>query len=145
MDSFRYLYGPVPSRRLGASLGVSPIPPKTCNYSCIYCQLGRTSRIQTHREIFFPVEDILVELDRYLEKAPVPDAVTVPRAAVRDNGVWLVGQDGRVTRRPVETGVQTRESTEIRSGVQSGDRVVVEGGALLSEGAQVRIVGAAQE
>lgn len=77
MDSFRYLYGPVPSRRLGASLGVSPIPPKTCNYSCIYCQLGRTSRIQTHREIFFPVEDILVELDRYLEKAPVPDAVTV--------------------------------------------------------------------
>lgn len=80
-----------------------------------------------------------------VQVASVPDAVTVPRAAVRDNGVWLVGQDGRVTRRPVETGVQTRESTEIRSGVQSGDRVVVEGGALLSEGAQVRIVGAAQE
>lgn len=38
----RYVFGPVPSRRLGQSLGVDPIPLKTCNWNCVYCQLGRT-------------------------------------------------------------------------------------------------------
>jgi wyosine [tRNA(Phe)-imidazoG37] synthetase (radical SAM superfamily) len=44
MNDFQYVYGPVPSRRLGMSLGISPIPKKTCNYSCVYCQLGRTDK-----------------------------------------------------------------------------------------------------
>jgi wyosine [tRNA(Phe)-imidazoG37] synthetase (radical SAM superfamily) len=57
-----YVYGPVPSRRLGRSLGVSPIPPKTCSYTCIYCQLGRTTHLQTIRESFYPKEDILAEI-----------------------------------------------------------------------------------
>ena len=43
--AYKYVYGPVPSRRLGISLGISPIPKKTCNYSCIYCQLGRTDHM----------------------------------------------------------------------------------------------------
>jgi wyosine [tRNA(Phe)-imidazoG37] synthetase (radical SAM superfamily) len=38
----KYVYGPVPSRRLGQSLGIDPIPLKTCNWNCVYCQLGRT-------------------------------------------------------------------------------------------------------
>ncbi len=63
----RYVYGPVPSRRLGRSLGVSPIPPKTCTYSCVYCQLGRTSKLQTKRESFFPPEEILGEIGEVLE------------------------------------------------------------------------------
>lgn len=57
-----YVYGPVPSRRLGRSLGVSPIPPKTCSYTCVYCQLGRTTHLQIKRESFFPKEDILAEI-----------------------------------------------------------------------------------
>lgn len=57
-----YVYGPVPSRRLGNSLGVSPIPPKTCSYTCIYCQLGRTTHFQIERRSFFPKEDILAEI-----------------------------------------------------------------------------------
>jgi len=40
----KYVFGPVPSRRLGKSLGVNNIPPKICSYSCVYCQLGRTIR-----------------------------------------------------------------------------------------------------
>jgi wyosine [tRNA(Phe)-imidazoG37] synthetase (radical SAM superfamily) len=55
----KYTYGPVPSRRLGRSLGVSIIPPKTCSYSCVYCQLGRTDHLQTKRESFFDPEEIL--------------------------------------------------------------------------------------
>ncbi|MEA3297139.1 MAG: radical SAM protein [candidate division Zixibacteria bacterium] len=62
-----YVYGPVPSRRLGRSLGVSPIPPKVCSYTCVYCQLGRTTRLQMKRESFFPKEDILAEI---VSKAP---------------------------------------------------------------------------
>jgi len=56
-----YVYGPVPSRRLGRSLGVSPIPPKTCSYTCVYCQLGRTTCLQTTRGSFYPKENILTE------------------------------------------------------------------------------------
>ncbi len=62
-----YVYGPVPSRRLGRSLGVSPIPPKTCSYSCVYCQLGRTTQLRAGRKSFFPKEDILAEI---VESAP---------------------------------------------------------------------------
>lgn len=57
-----YVYGPVPSRRLGRSLGVSPIPSKTCSYNCTYCQLGRTTHYQTKRENFYPKEEILAEI-----------------------------------------------------------------------------------
>ncbi|MCD6289050.1 MAG: radical SAM protein [Anaerolineae bacterium] len=61
------VYGPVPSRRLGQSLGVDPIPFKTCNYNCVYCQLGRTVPMTNERRDFFPPEDILAEVQRALE------------------------------------------------------------------------------
>jgi len=61
-----YVYGPVPSRRLGQSLGVDPIPFKTCNYSCVYCQLGRTTPLTNKRQDFFPPEDILAEVETVL-------------------------------------------------------------------------------
>ncbi len=73
----RYLYGPVPSRRLGLSLGISPIPKKTCNYSCIYCQLGRTDHLTNTRQMFFPVEDIVRELDQFLKSPVAFDVVTI--------------------------------------------------------------------
>ncbi|MDY6985565.1 MAG: radical SAM protein [Candidatus Thermoplasmatota archaeon] len=58
-----YIYGPVPSRRLGRSLGVDPLPLKTCNFSCVYCQLGRTERYTKGRKEFFPKEDIAEEME----------------------------------------------------------------------------------
>lgn len=70
-----YTYGPVPSRRLGRSLGVSPIPPKTCSYTCVYCQLGRTNHLQVQRESFFPKHEILAEIVRRAEETE-PDYVT---------------------------------------------------------------------
>ena len=74
---FRYIYGPVPSRRLGLSLGVSPIPKKTCNYSCIYCQLGRTDRMTNTRKMFYPVQAILDELDEVIKRNIPFDVVTI--------------------------------------------------------------------
>ena len=63
----KYVYGPVPSRRLGNSLGIDPIPSKTCNYQCIYCQLGKTTNFTNTRKNFFPKEEIIAELERAIE------------------------------------------------------------------------------
>lgn len=61
-----YIYGPVPSRRLGSSLGIDPIPMKTCNWNCVYCQLGRTARLMRERSPHVPATDILEELEEKL-------------------------------------------------------------------------------
>jgi wyosine [tRNA(Phe)-imidazoG37] synthetase (radical SAM superfamily) len=50
-------FGPVPSRRLGRSLGINNIPPKICTYACLYCQLGRTIKMQIERQAFYAVEE----------------------------------------------------------------------------------------
>ncbi|MBL7081539.1 MAG: radical SAM protein [Candidatus Omnitrophica bacterium] len=64
-----FIFGPVPSRRLGRSLGVSPIPAKTCSYSCVYCQIGITDNLQIERQSFFPKEDIFTEIESTLKKS----------------------------------------------------------------------------
>ena len=64
----RYVYGPVPSRRLGRSLGIDPIPSKTCNYQCIYCQLGKTTKFTSERQDFFPKEEIYKELEESIKQ-----------------------------------------------------------------------------
>jgi wyosine [tRNA(Phe)-imidazoG37] synthetase (radical SAM superfamily) len=56
------VYGPVPSRRLGKSLGINNIPPKICTYSCVYCQLGRTARMQIRREEFYQPEKLISDV-----------------------------------------------------------------------------------
>lgn len=77
MSEIKYVFGPVPSRRLGRSLGISPIPKKACNYSCIYCQLGRTNKMTNTRQEFFPLEDILAEFELYLKDEDKFDVVSI--------------------------------------------------------------------
>ncbi len=67
----RFAFGPVPSRRLGRSLGVNNIPPKVCSYSCVYCQVGRTTEMQCQRRAFYPVDEIVVDVRDKAEKAKV--------------------------------------------------------------------------
>jgi wyosine [tRNA(Phe)-imidazoG37] synthetase (radical SAM superfamily) len=62
-------FGPVPSRRLGRSLGVNNIPPKVCTYSCVYCQLGRTIKMQVERHVFYEPEEILRDVQDKVERA----------------------------------------------------------------------------
>ncbi len=59
MNTAALTFGPVPSRRLGRSLGINNIPPKTCSYGCVYCQVGRTTRMLTRRQAFFAPEWVL--------------------------------------------------------------------------------------
>lgn len=58
----QYVYGPISSRRLGQSLGVDPIPLKTCNWNCVYCQLGRTSPLVNERREWAPRDAIVDEV-----------------------------------------------------------------------------------
>jgi wyosine [tRNA(Phe)-imidazoG37] synthetase (radical SAM superfamily) len=71
----RYVYGPVPSRRLGRSLGIDLVPFKTCSYDCIYCQLGRTTNKTTELKEYVPVHGVLDELASSLQLEPAPDFI----------------------------------------------------------------------
>ena len=68
MKSYRYLYGPVPSRRLGRSLGIDLVPHKICTYDCIYCQIGNTTDKTLLRKEYAPVRVILEEVKCFLKE-----------------------------------------------------------------------------
>jgi wyosine [tRNA(Phe)-imidazoG37] synthetase (radical SAM superfamily) len=74
----KYIFGPVPSRRLGRSLGVDLVPYKTCTFDCIYCDLGRTTRKTITRQSYVPREKIQEELELYLSAlGKKPDYITI--------------------------------------------------------------------
>ncbi len=62
-------FGPVPSRRLGRSLGINNIPPKICSYSCVYCQVGKTAKMQVERSHFYDPQEIYRDVKGKVEKA----------------------------------------------------------------------------
>ncbi len=61
-------FGPVPSRRLGRSLGINNIPPKICSYACVYCQLGRTIKMRIGRQAYYPPQQIFQEVQQKIER-----------------------------------------------------------------------------
>jgi wyosine [tRNA(Phe)-imidazoG37] synthetase (radical SAM superfamily) len=66
-------FGPVPSRRLGRSLGINNVPPKACSYACIYCQVGRTREMTNERRAFFQAPEILQSVREKLKEAQAAD------------------------------------------------------------------------
>ncbi len=73
---YKYLFGPVPSRRLGLSLGVDLVPFKTCSLDCVYCECGRTSNLTLDRREYVPLKEIKSELKAFLGSKPKLDYVT---------------------------------------------------------------------
>ncbi|MFC1863186.1 radical SAM protein [Thermodesulfobacteriota bacterium] len=71
-----YIFGPVPSRRLGLSLGVDLIPSKTCSYDCLYCQIGKTTCKTLETEKYVPIDQVKFQLEQTIEKTR-PDTVTI--------------------------------------------------------------------
>jgi len=61
------VFGPVPSRRLGKSIGINNIPPKRCSYSCVYCQLGKTHQMKINRELFYNPDDIIRQTEEKIK------------------------------------------------------------------------------
>jgi len=73
---YNYIFGPVISRRLGISLGVDLVPPKTCTLDCVYCECGRTTHLTLKRDEYAPVELIKEELKAFLAGDPKLDFIT---------------------------------------------------------------------
>lgn len=71
------VYGPVPSRRLGRSLGVDLVPYKICSYDCIYCQIGRTPQPTMERKPYVPVEKVVRQVLEKLEQGVAADYITL--------------------------------------------------------------------
>lgn len=74
---YRYLFGPVPSRRLGLSLGVDLNPLKACTENCVFCQVGRTTELTIERKEWVPTAEVLAEFDRWAEAGHKADYVTL--------------------------------------------------------------------
>ena len=73
--AYKYLFGPVPSRRLGISLGIDLVPHKTCSYNCIYCECGKTTDLTAERREYVPTSEVIEELDSYLSESPKLDYI----------------------------------------------------------------------
>lgn len=76
-DKRKYLYGPVPSRRLGLSCGIDIVPLKVCTLDCIYCQLGTTARTTIERKEYLPIEPVLAELKEALAEGLEANYITL--------------------------------------------------------------------
>jgi len=73
---YSFLFGPVPSRRLGMSLGVDLVPRKVCSLDCVYCEVGETTKLTTERMAYVPLERIKDELEAYFGQEKDPDYIT---------------------------------------------------------------------
>ena len=73
---YKYIFGPVPSRRLGMSLGVDLVPKKVCSLDCVYCEVGQTTKLTTDRLEYIKLNKVKDELDHYFNNNPDPDYIT---------------------------------------------------------------------
>lgn len=73
---YKYLFGPVPSRRLGMSLGIDLVPRKVCSLDCVYCEVGKTTKLTLERKEYILFDQVITELTHYFENSPDPDYIT---------------------------------------------------------------------
>ena len=73
---YKYLFGPVPSRRLGMSLGVDLVPHKVCSLNCIYCECGSTNNLTTERAEYVSFDEVIQELKQFFSEKPALDYIT---------------------------------------------------------------------
>lgn len=73
---YKYLFGPVPSRRLGMSLGVDLVPKKVCSLDCVYCEVGKTTKLTLDQQEYIKYNKVKEELSHYFKHNPDPDYIT---------------------------------------------------------------------
>ncbi|HPL45180.1 MAG: radical SAM protein [Prolixibacteraceae bacterium] len=73
---YKYIFGPVPSRRLGMSLGIDLVPKKVCSLDCVYCEVGKTTKLTLERKEYLKAGKIKEELTHYFNNNPDPDFLT---------------------------------------------------------------------
>lgn len=98
------IYGPVPSRRLGFSLGVDLVPSKACTLDCVYCQLGRTTRKTVRRRTYIPADRIMAELKDTLARRQEIDYITLSGSGkpTLNSGIgWIIEEIKNISDTPV--------------------------------------------
>jgi wyosine [tRNA(Phe)-imidazoG37] synthetase (radical SAM superfamily) len=126
---WKYIFGPVPSRRLGFSLGIDVVPFKTCSYDCIYCQLGRTTNKTVTRKEFVPVAEVIKELERILSRHIKIDYITLSGSGeptlYSETGALISGIK-RITGIPVAvlTNGSLLWDDEVRKHLETADLVI---------------------
>ncbi len=126
---FPHLYGPVPSRRLGYSLGVDLLPFKTCSLGCVYCQLGRTKKATIRRGQFFSAKQILQEVQEFLKSGARVDFITFSGSGeptLNKSIGWLIRKIKKMTGVPVAvlTNGTLLSRPEVRKELAAADVVV---------------------
>ena len=126
-----FVFGPLPSRRLGQSLGVDPLPLKICNWNCIYCQLGRTVPLANERREYFPRESINAEVREALSahEPGAIDWVTIVGSGetTLHAGIgWLIREIKGLTAIPVSviTNGSLLYLPEVREEIKAADAVL---------------------
>jgi wyosine [tRNA(Phe)-imidazoG37] synthetase (radical SAM superfamily) len=100
----KYVFGPVSSKRLGQSLGVDLLPPKSCTWNCVYCQLGKTKAFVADRKEFFAREEVLEEIRQALAGTTSLDWITFVGSGetMLYKGIgWLIAEVKKLTSVPV--------------------------------------------
>jgi wyosine [tRNA(Phe)-imidazoG37] synthetase (radical SAM superfamily) len=126
---FKHVYGPVPSRRLGRSLGIDLVPYKTCTYDCIYCHLGRTTNKTIERKEYVAIDDILAELKKKLSAGLAPDYISLAGSGEPTLNLHigdLIGRIKDLTRIPVAvfTNGSLLWRPEVRDALMNADLVL---------------------
>lgn len=124
-----HVFGPVPSRRLGRSLGVDLVPLKTCSYDCVYCQLGRTTNLCMERREYVPLAEVLADAEAVLSSGPAPDYVTLSGSGEPTLYLplgELIAELKRLTTAPIAvlTNGSLLWDARVREGLRSADLVV---------------------
>ena len=126
-----YVFGPVPSRRLGRSLGVDTVPSKVCNWNCVYCQLGRSMPIVHERSEYLPTAQVLDELDAALKRIGEDQIDWITFVASGEGTLHvdighLIAQAKRMTAKPVAviTNGSLLHLAEVREGLAAADAVM---------------------
>ncbi|MCB9653323.1 MAG: radical SAM protein [Deltaproteobacteria bacterium] len=126
----KYVFGPVRSRRLGRSLGVDPVPLKTCNWNCVYCQLGRSRPLVATRGAWVPAEDVVSEVAKTLEaRSGEIDWITFAGSGeptLHDRLGWMIESVKKMTEIPIAVitnGVLLHEPA-VRAAVGLADAVL---------------------
>lgn len=100
----QHIFGPVPSRRLGISLGLDIIPFKTCSLDCLYCECGPTNHLTIARQSFFPPQQVIDELQSILPTIPHLDYITFSGSGEPTLNAelgWLIKEIKKISTVPV--------------------------------------------
>lgn len=124
------VFGPVPSRRLGRSLGIDLIPLKTCTFNCIYCQLGRTVHQTIERKAYVPGKQVIKQLEEKLTiLSPPPDYITFSGSGeptLNSEMGWVMEEINRMTKIPIAvlTNSSLLHLEAVRQSLMTADLVI---------------------